>query len=114
MPSSSDRFHTVHFRTAMNALNRVLRDWTSFVLLENHSYIRFLERYCGSKPWAERCFKYLSHIYFQSRIALFTFTFFNCIVLYSIVFVWTILFKSQEDWTYCLVYALLTLIVFRE
>ena len=86
MPSSSDRFHTVHFRTAMNALNRVLRDWTSFVLLENHSYIRFLERYCGSKPWAERCFKYLSHIYFQSRIALFTFTFFNCIVLYSIVF----------------------------
>ena len=45
MPSSADRFHTVHYRTATNALNRMLRDWASFVLLENHSYIRFLERY---------------------------------------------------------------------
>ena len=39
VPSASGRYHTIQCRQAATALNAALRDFTTFVLLENHSYI---------------------------------------------------------------------------
>uniref|UniRef100_A0A0N7ZXW0 Protein SZT2 n=1 Tax=Daphnia magna TaxID=35525 RepID=A0A0N7ZXW0_9CRUS len=39
LPSTSGRYHSIQCRQAATALNAALRDFTSFVLLENHSYI---------------------------------------------------------------------------
>lgn len=42
LPNSNDRYHTVQCRQALAALNALLVEWSSFVLIENHSYITFL------------------------------------------------------------------------
>ena len=42
LPSNSGRYHSIQCRQAATALNAALRDFTTFVLLENHSYIGLL------------------------------------------------------------------------
>ncbi|XP_074640655.1 KICSTOR complex protein SZT2-like [Tubulanus polymorphus] len=42
VPNSSGRYNGVQCRQALTALNNLLRDWSTFVLMENHSYIKFL------------------------------------------------------------------------
>ncbi|XP_060082039.1 KICSTOR complex protein SZT2-like [Ylistrum balloti] len=41
-PNSSGRFHVVLCRQALTSLHALLRDWSTFVLLENDSYIKLL------------------------------------------------------------------------
>ena len=41
-PSSSGRYSTLHCRVAASKLFTYLCQWSSFVLLENHSYIKLL------------------------------------------------------------------------
>ncbi|KAI0211904.1 KICSTOR complex protein SZT2 [Lamellibrachia satsuma] len=42
IPNSSGRFHSIMCRQAQMSLNNLLRDWSTFELLENHSYIKLL------------------------------------------------------------------------
>ena len=42
IPNSSGRFHSVMCRQAQMSLNNLLRNWSTFELLENHSYIKLL------------------------------------------------------------------------
>jgi hypothetical protein len=41
-PNSEKRFFHIQCLKSMSALSQLLRDYTSFVLLENHSYIKFM------------------------------------------------------------------------
>ena len=47
VPNASGRFSTAQCRKAAGSLYSALTDWSTFVLLENHSYIRFITRYCA-------------------------------------------------------------------
>ncbi|XP_064625448.1 KICSTOR complex protein SZT2-like [Lineus longissimus] len=42
IPNSSGRFNTIQCRQAITSLNELLREWTTFVLMENHSYVKYL------------------------------------------------------------------------
>jgi hypothetical protein len=42
VPNSSGRFHTVQCSHALTALNFFLRDHSTFVLMDNHAYIKLL------------------------------------------------------------------------
>ena len=44
LPNTSGRYTTVQCRQALSSLNVVLTESSSFVLLENHSYIKLLEK----------------------------------------------------------------------
>jgi len=44
IPNSSGRFHNATCRQASAALNFFLRDYSTFVLMENHSYVTLLPR----------------------------------------------------------------------
>ncbi|XP_070564104.1 KICSTOR complex protein SZT2-like isoform X4 [Ptychodera flava] len=41
-PNSSGRYHTISCRVALSELNSLLREWSTFVLMENHSYVKLL------------------------------------------------------------------------
>lgn len=43
LPIGNERFHSIQCRMALSSLNSLLRQMNSFVLLENHSYIKFIE-----------------------------------------------------------------------
>ncbi len=42
IPNSSGRFHTITSRQALVVLNVLLAEWSTFVLMENHSYIKLI------------------------------------------------------------------------
>lgn len=42
-PNASCRYDNIQCNQAMSVLNVMLKEWSSFVLLENHSYIKFIE-----------------------------------------------------------------------
>ncbi|KAK3794564.1 hypothetical protein RRG08_003713 [Elysia crispata] len=42
VPNASSRFTSIQCRQAMASLSLLLREWSTFVLAENHSYIKFL------------------------------------------------------------------------
>ncbi|CAG7825302.1 unnamed protein product [Allacma fusca] len=42
MPNTSGRYHIIQCRQAVMALNTLLKDWSSFVLVENHSYVKLM------------------------------------------------------------------------
>ncbi|XP_048580524.1 KICSTOR complex protein SZT2 isoform X3 [Nematostella vectensis] len=42
LPVGNERFHSIQCRMALSSLNSLFRDFSSFVLLENHSYIKFI------------------------------------------------------------------------
>ncbi|CAL1547605.1 unnamed protein product, partial [Lymnaea stagnalis] len=43
VPNASSRFTSIQCRQAMASLSLLLREWSTFVLAENHSYIKFLQ-----------------------------------------------------------------------
>ena len=45
VPNSSGRFNILQCRQALASLNQLLRHWATFVLAENHSYIKLLSRF---------------------------------------------------------------------
>ena len=45
IPNSSGRFHSVLCRQGLESLNVFLQDWCSFILMENHSYIKLLYKF---------------------------------------------------------------------
>lgn len=44
VPNSSGRFNILQCRQALASLTQLLKHWATFVLAENHSYIKFLSR----------------------------------------------------------------------
>ncbi|XP_013407252.1 KICSTOR complex protein SZT2 isoform X2 [Lingula anatina] len=42
IPNSNSRFNTVMCRQALTSMNELLKDWSSFILMENHSYIKLI------------------------------------------------------------------------
>ncbi|XP_067679134.1 KICSTOR complex protein SZT2-like [Haliotis asinina] len=44
VPNASGRFNVIQCRQALTSLNIHLREWATFVLMENHSYIKLLFR----------------------------------------------------------------------
>ncbi|GFS07662.1 protein SZT2 [Elysia marginata] len=42
VPNASSRFTSIQCRQAVTSLSLLLREWSTFVLAENHSYIKFL------------------------------------------------------------------------
>lgn len=42
-PNTSCRYDSIQCNQAMSVLNVMLKEWSSFVLLENHSYIKLIE-----------------------------------------------------------------------
>lgn len=42
-PNSLGRYETIQCKQSMSVLNVVLKEWSSFVLLENHSYIKLIK-----------------------------------------------------------------------
>ncbi|XP_020912267.1 KICSTOR complex protein SZT2 isoform X2 [Exaiptasia diaphana] len=51
----SDFFHSIQCRMALSSLNSLLRSMSSFVLLENHSYIKFIEGENADSPPLSFC-----------------------------------------------------------
>lgn len=45
MPNAIRRYDNIQCNQAMVVLNVMLKEWSSFVLLENHSYIKLIEYY---------------------------------------------------------------------
>lgn len=43
LPNSVGRYETIQCKQTMSVLNVVLKEWSSFVLLENHSYIKLIQ-----------------------------------------------------------------------
>ena len=43
-PNSSGRFHTITSRRALDIFDKMLSEWSTFVLMENHSYIKLIYR----------------------------------------------------------------------
>nr|XP_039262825.1 KICSTOR complex protein SZT2-like isoform X2 [Styela clava] len=50
--TKSGRFHSIQTSTAMSQLTSLLREWCTFVLLENHSYVKFTYKENEEKPSA--------------------------------------------------------------
>ncbi|XP_014668477.1 PREDICTED: protein SZT2-like [Priapulus caudatus] len=50
LPSSTGRYNIVQCRQALMGLNVLLKEWSTFILVENHSYIKFLEREGDGPP----------------------------------------------------------------
>lgn len=50
VPNSSGRFNVLQCRQALASLNQLLRTWGTFVLAENHSYIKFLSKETDKPP----------------------------------------------------------------
>ncbi|PVD23412.1 hypothetical protein C0Q70_16681 [Pomacea canaliculata] len=50
VPNSSGRFNILQCRQALASLTQHLRDWATFVLAENHSYIKLLYRQTDKAP----------------------------------------------------------------
>ncbi|XP_076462664.1 KICSTOR complex protein SZT2-like isoform X2 [Babylonia areolata] len=50
VPNSSGRFNILQCRQALASLTQLLRHWATFVLAENHSYIKFLSRSPDKPP----------------------------------------------------------------
>lgn len=48
-PGSNGRYSTVQCRISHSSLTSLLRDWSSFVLVEGYSYVKLLSR------WAKCC-----------------------------------------------------------
>lgn len=44
VPNSSGRYNILQCRQAFASLTQLLRGWATFVMAENHSYIKFLSR----------------------------------------------------------------------
>lgn len=44
-PGSNGRFSTVQCRISHSSLTSLLRDWSSFVLVEGYSYVKLLSRW---------------------------------------------------------------------
>ncbi len=44
IPNSSGRFHTITSRQGLANLNTTLMEWSTFVLMENHSYVKLIQR----------------------------------------------------------------------
>ncbi|XP_077980912.1 KICSTOR complex protein SZT2-like isoform X2 [Glandiceps talaboti] len=42
LPNVSGRYHSIMCRKALSELNSLLREWSTFVLMENHSYVKLL------------------------------------------------------------------------
>ncbi|CAM1294268.1 SZT2 (predicted) [Pycnogonum litorale] len=49
-PNSTGRYNLVQCRQAIMSVHRFLRDWSSFVLIENHSYIKLIFREKDKPP----------------------------------------------------------------
>lgn len=49
-PGSNGRYSTVQCRISHSSLTSLLRDWSSFVLVEGYSYVKLLSRY--AERWA--------------------------------------------------------------
>lgn len=47
LPMENDRSSAIQCRVALSSLTSLCRNWSSFVLLENHSFIKFISRYCA-------------------------------------------------------------------
>lgn len=47
LPVENDRSSAIQCRVALSSLNSLCKNWSSFVLLENHSFIKFISRYCA-------------------------------------------------------------------
>ena len=45
LPMENDRSSAIQCRVALRSLTSLLRNWSSFVLLENHCYIKFIARW---------------------------------------------------------------------
>lgn len=43
LPSPSDRFYHIQCRNSLSSLAAFLKQWSSFVLSENHTYIKFID-----------------------------------------------------------------------
>lgn len=43
-PNSSGRFHTITSRQALESVNNLLKGWSTFILMENHSYVKLIYR----------------------------------------------------------------------
>nr|KAG5703229.1 hypothetical protein BaRGS_034140 [Batillaria attramentaria] len=50
VPNSSGRFNILQCRQALASLSQLLRNWGTFVLAENHSYIKFLSKDSDKPP----------------------------------------------------------------
>ncbi|KAK7100732.1 hypothetical protein V1264_023626 [Littorina saxatilis] len=50
VPNSSGRFNILQCRQALASLTQLLKHWCTFVLAENHSYIKFMERGADKPP----------------------------------------------------------------
>ncbi|XP_041357997.1 KICSTOR complex protein SZT2-like isoform X2 [Gigantopelta aegis] len=50
IPNSSGRFNNIQCRQAITSLNLSLRNWSTFVLMENHSYIKLLYSEADKPP----------------------------------------------------------------
>lgn len=44
-PGSNGRYSTVQCRISHSSLTSLLRDWSSFVLVEGYSYVKLLSRW---------------------------------------------------------------------
>jgi len=42
---NSGQYASVQCRVAINAFNKLIKDWCDFTLLENHTYVKFLRKY---------------------------------------------------------------------
>ncbi|XP_059140197.1 KICSTOR complex protein SZT2-like isoform X3 [Physella acuta] len=50
VPNASSRFTTIQCRQALASLSLLLREWSTFVLAENHSYIKFIQQEQDKPP----------------------------------------------------------------
>ncbi|KAK7862806.1 hypothetical protein R5R35_004159 [Gryllus longicercus] len=50
LPNTSGRFQVVQCRQAAAALNSLLKDWSTFVLIENHTYVKLIPSDADKPP----------------------------------------------------------------
>lgn len=76
-PNSSGRHDNIQCNQAMSVLNVMLKEWSSFVLLENHSYIKLIE-YVALAQHSSSC------------LMMFTFCLFLTVMptFYPALFIW--------------------------
>lgn len=50
-PGSNGRYSTIQCRISHSSLTSLLRDWSSFVLVEGYSYVKLLSRWAKWSPY---------------------------------------------------------------
>lgn len=51
IPTSTGHYPPLHCRASMSAFNHLLKEWCSFILLENHSYVKFISNSPEERPY---------------------------------------------------------------